>query len=75
MDEVEYESIIQWCCQKQYYNDMLAFSKQAVDLYSVNDRMRVFLALSFTMNNHLKDAMKEAMSLVIIYNFNFFFFI
>ncbi|XP_058794945.1 tetratricopeptide repeat protein 21B-like [Phymastichus coffea] len=63
MDEVEYESIIHWCCQKQYYNDMLSFAKQAVDLYSVNDRIKVLLAVSYTLNNHFKDGMKEATSL------------
>jgi hypothetical protein len=64
MDEIEYESIIQWYCQKQYYNDMLSYARQATDAYSSNERLRVLLALSFTLNNHYKDAFKEASSLV-----------
>lgn len=64
MDEIEYESIIQWCCQKQYYNDMLSYAKQAVDVFSTNERLRILLALAFTFNNHHKDAMRVATSLV-----------
>ncbi|XP_011499616.1 PREDICTED: tetratricopeptide repeat protein 21B-like [Ceratosolen solmsi marchali] len=63
MEEIEYESIIQWYCQKQYFSDMLSYARQAVDAYSSNERLRVLLALSFTLNNHYKDAFKETSSL------------
>ena len=68
MEELEYESIIQWCCQKQYYNDMLSYAKQAMDVYSSNDRLRTLLALAFALNRQNKEALKEASSLVGISN-------
>lgn len=64
MEEVEHESVIQWCCQKQYYNDMLSYAKQAVDAYYSNERLRILLTLAYALNNHNKEALKQASSLV-----------
>lgn len=66
MEEIEHESIIQWCCQKQYYNDMLSYAKQAVDAYYTNERLRIFLALAYALNNHNKEALKQSSTLVSI---------
>ncbi|KAJ8668598.1 hypothetical protein QAD02_010261 [Eretmocerus hayati] len=63
MEEIERESIIVWCCQKQYYGDMLLCARQAVEAYSSNERLRIFLALSFALNQQSKEALKQATSL------------
>ncbi|XP_014219398.1 tetratricopeptide repeat protein 21B-like [Copidosoma floridanum] len=63
MEEIEYESIIQWCCTRRYYGDMLAYAKQALDVYSSSDRIRVLLASALALNGHNKEALRHISAL------------
>lgn len=74
MDEIEYEGILQWCCQKQYYNDMLSLARQAIDAFSSNDRLKILLSLSCALNGHSKEALKHTSSMVRTIQRNIYFY-
>lgn len=59
MDNLEYESIIQWCCRQCYYNEMLSYAKQAIDDDPINDRLGVYLALAQAFTNQTKESLKQ----------------
>lgn len=65
MDELEYESLIEWSCRQCYYNGMLSQAKQACELYPSIDRLRILLALALHLTNQEREALKEVSGIII----------
>lgn len=65
MDELEYESLIQWSCRQCYYNGMLSHARQACESYPSNDRLKILLALALHLTNQEREALKEVSGIII----------
>ena len=65
MDEIEYESLIQWFCWQFYYNGMLSHAKQACEAYPSSDRLRILLALAYHLINQGREALKEVSGIIL----------
>ncbi|XP_014235070.1 tetratricopeptide repeat protein 21B-like [Trichogramma pretiosum] len=63
MEEIEYESIVQWYCQKKYYKDMLSHAKKASEAFSLSKRLKVYFALACALNKHNNEALKVCSTL------------
>ena len=65
MEELEYESLIEWFCRQCYYNGMLSHAKQATNVFPTSDRLRILFALALHLTNQNREALKEVTGIIL----------